>query len=190
MSHYFTNDNIESNEKVIKVKVRDDNYTFITDNGVFSKRGLDYGTRTLLESIPDIKGDVLDLGCGYGPVGIVLAKSSNVDMVDINKRSVALATRNAKINNRKVNVFESNIYENVCKKYDYIITNPPIRAGKQVLYEFLFKANDYLKAKGQLWLVMHKDQGAKSMFKELSKVYKTTLVNKNKGFYIIMCEKR
>ena len=190
MSHYFTNDNLESNEKEIKVKVRGENYTFITDNGVFSKRGLDFGTRTLLESIPNIKGEVLDLGCGYGPVGIVLAASCTVDMVDINERSVNLAIRNAEINNRKVNAFVSNIYEKVTKKYDYIVTNPPIRAGKKVLYEFLFKANNYLKPDGQLWLVIHKDQGAKSTFKELSKMYETTLINKNKGFYIIMCKNR
>ena len=151
---------------------------------------MDFGTRTLLESIPNIKGEVLDLGCGYGPVGIVLAASCTVDMVDINERSVNLAIRNAEINNRKVNAFVSNIYEKVTKKYDYIVTNPPIRAGKKVLYEFLFKANNYLKPDGQLWLVIHKDQGAKSTFKELSKMYETTLINKNKGFYIIMCKKR
>lgn len=190
MSHYFTNDNLESNEKEIKVRVRGEDYTFITDNGVFSKKGLDFGTRTLLESLPDIRGKVLDLGCGYGPVGIVLAKNCIVDMADINKRSVALAIRNAKINNRKVNAFVSNIYENITEKYDYIVTNPPIRAGKQILYEFLFKAGDYLKDDGQLWLVIHKDQGAKSTFKELAKVYETKLINKNKGFYIIMCKKR
>ncbi len=190
MSHYFTNDNIKSNEKEIEVNVRGDNYTFITDNGVFSKRGLDFGTRTLLESIPDINGEILDLGCGYGPVGIVLAKTCEVDMIDVNKRSLALALKNAKINNRRVNVFESNIYENIDKKYDYIVTNPPVRAGNKILYEFLFKAYDYLKDDGQLWLVIHKDQGAKSMLKKLGQKYHATLINKNKGFYIIMCKKR
>ena len=190
MAHYFTNDNIESNEKEIKVNVRGENYTFVTDNGVFSKRGLDFGTRTLLESIPDIKGRVLDLGCGYGPIGIVLAKTCEVDMVDINERSVKLAIRNAEKNHCNVNAFVSDIYEKITKKYDYIATNPPIRVGKKVLYDFLFKAKDYLKKEGELWLVIHKDQGAKSMLKALSKEYETTLITKNKGFYIIMCKKR
>ena len=189
MSHYFTNDKLVSNEKEIKVNVRGKNYTFITDNGVFSKKGLDFGTRTLLESLPDIKGDVLDLGCGYGPIGIVLANTCNVDMVDINKRSLALTVKNAKLNNRKVNAFVSNVYENITKKYDYIITNPPIRAGQKILYEFLFEAVNYLNDNGELWLVIHKNQGAKTLFKHLKEIYDATIVNKNKGFYIIMCKK-
>lgn len=190
MAHYFTNDNLKSEEKLIKVNIRGANYTFITDNGVFFFFFLDFGTRTLLENIPEIKGEVLDLGCGYGPVGIVLADTCNVDMVDINKRSLSLAIKNAKLNNRKVNVFESNIYENIHKKYDYIITNPPIRAGKEILCEFLFSAKDYLKENGQLWLVMHKNQGAKSMLEKLKVEYETKLITKNKGFYIIACQKR
>lgn len=189
MAHYFTNDNVKSEERKIKVNVRNNNYTFITDNGVFSKKGLDFGTRTLLENITKVKGDVLDLGCGWGPVGIVLSKEANVDMVDINERSIKLAKKNADINNAKINVFISNVYENVNKKYDYIVTNPPIRIGKKILYEFLFKASTFLKENGELWFVMHKDQGAKSMMKALESEYKVTLITKNKGFYIIMCKK-
>ena len=145
MGHYFTNDNLKSGETKVKVKIKDKAYTFITDIGVFSKKGLDFGTRTLLESIPNIKGDILDLGCGYGPIGIYLASMANVDMVDVNKRSLNLAKKNALLNNVKVNIFESNIYEKINKKYDYIVTNPPIKAGKNVLYSFVFEATNYLK---------------------------------------------
>ena len=188
MNHYFTNnDNIKSEEKNIKVKIKDTDLIFTVDNGVFSKKGLDFGTRTLLENIPELKGQVLDFGCGYGPIGIYIKKTNDVlvDMVDINKRSINLAKKNALLNKVEVNVFESDIYSNIDKKYDFIITNPPIRIGKQKLYEILFKATNYLKENGEMWLVVNKDQGAKSLVKDLSETYEVEIVTKNKGFYII-----
>ncbi|HHW69105.1 MAG TPA: class I SAM-dependent methyltransferase [Tenericutes bacterium] len=191
MMHYFTNEpNIKSEEKEIIIKFKDENYTFLTDNGVFSKKGLDFGTRTLLESIPfeKINGDVLDFGCGYGPIGIILSKntSANIDMIDINKRSLNLALKNAKLNNALVNIFESDVYDKVNKKYDFIVTNPPIRVGKEKLYQILFGAKNHLKDNGEIWLVINKDQGAKSLIKDLEKEYTVEVVNKNKGFYIIV----
>ena len=109
-------------------------------------------------------------------------------MIDINNRSIELAIKNALQNNVNVNVFNSNIYENVTKKYDFIITNPPIRVGKKILYQILFDAKDHLKDGGQIWLVINKDQGAKSLLKDLNKQYKAELVCKNKGFYIICAQ--
>lgn len=187
MPHYFTNDYIESKEQKTKCIIKNTELTFITDNGVFSKKGLDFGTRTLLETIDNIKGQVLDFGCGYGPIGIYIKKTfeTEVDAIDINIRAMNLAKKNAELNNVKINVFESNMYENITKKYDYIITNPPIRVGKKILYEILFEAKKYLKKDGQMWLVIHKDQGAKTLAKDLEKEYKIEIKNKNKGFYII-----
>ena len=193
MSHYFTNDiNLKHNVDKKNVVINGKEFTFFTDNGVFSKKGLDFGTRTLLESLPeDLEGDILDFGCGYGPIGIYLKKSYDceVDMLDINERSVSLAKKNADLNNAKVNIFLSDIYSNVNKKYDYIVTNPPIRVGKQILYKILFDAKDYLKENGKIYLVINKDQGAKSLMKDLANSYKVSLVNKNKGFFIICAEK-
>lgn len=186
MSYYFSNDNtVKSEVKKINVKINNISYSFYTDNGVFSKKGLDFGTRTLLESIPNLEGDILDLGCGYGPIGIYLAKSGNVDMVDINKRSMGLAIKNSELNNVKVNVFESDGFKNITKKYDYIVTNPPIRVGKNKLYELLFEAKKHLKDNGIMYLVVNKDQGAKSILKDLNNKYEANVINKNKGFYII-----
>ncbi len=192
MSHYFTNDEVKSEEKQINVIINDTKLKFITDNGIFSKKGLDFGTRTLLENIENIKGNILDFGCGYGPIGIYLKKTFdvNVDMVDVNKRALSLALKNAELNNVKVNIFESNIYENVSKKYDAIVTNPPVRVGKKILYDILFGAKKYLNESGKLWLVINKNQGAKSLAKDLSETYSVTVVTKNKGFYIICCENR
>ena len=193
MSHYFTNDiNLKHNVDKKNVVINGKEFTFFTDNGVFSKKGLDFGTRTLLESLPnDLKGDILDFGCGYGPIGIYLKKvyDCNIDMLDVNERSANLAKKNAELNDVEVNIFLSDIYSNVNKKYDYIVTNPPIRVGKQILYKILFDAKDYLKENGKIYLVINKDQGAKSLMKDLANSYKVSLVNKNKGFFIICAEK-
>lgn len=187
MSHYFTNDYVESKEQKTKCIIKNTELTLITDNGVFSKRGLDFGTRTLLETIDNISGQVLDFGCGYGPIGIYLKKTFNcdVDAVDVSVRALNLAKQNAKLNKTNINIFESNIYSNIKNSYDYIITNPPIRVGKKILYEILFKAKEHLKINGELWLVIHKDQGAKTLVKDLEKEYSVEVKNKNKGFYII-----
>ena len=192
MSHYFIEDaslqhNVVEKEVIIKTL----KFSFFTDNGVFSKKGLDFGTRSLLESLPDdISGDILDFGCGYGPIGIFLKKryDCNVDMIDINDRSLELAKKNAIKNNVSVNIFKSDIYENVTKKYDYIITNPPIRVGKTILYKIVFDAKKHLKEHGRLYLVINKDQGAKSLMRDLEKEYKVQLVDKISGFFIIMAE--
>lgn len=188
MSYYFSNDEtIKTKEIEHYVKIDNISFTLITDNGVFSKRGLDFGTRTLLETLPNLTGNILDFGCGYGPIGIFIQKkySLNVDMVDINKRSLTLAKKNAIKNKVKVNIFESNIYEKIEKKYDYIITNPPIRVGKEILYKILMGAYEHLKENGQLWLVIHKDQGAKTVLRDLNTKYEAQVIKKNKGFYII-----
>jgi 16S RNA G1207 methylase RsmC len=194
MAHYFENaGQVRSEEKKTKAIINDQVFFFWTDHNVFSKNGLDYGTRTLLESIDmnTITGKVLDFGCGYGPIGIYLAKQKiTVDMIDINERALNLARKNANENGVNPNIFESDLYENITGKYNHIITNPPIRVGKKVLYKILFEANNYLIDGGHLTLVVHKDQGAKSLAKDLAKSYQVKILQKNKGFYVFDCEKR
>lgn len=190
MAHYFENDNsLKSKERQIKIMIQNQTFTFITDYGVFSKSGLDFGTRTLLETLPleKIKGNVLDFGCGYGPIGIYIAKntSSKVHMIDINKRSLKLAKKNVDLNHVNVKIYESDIYNQVEEKFDFIISNPPIRVGKNILYNILVGAKKYLKKNGELWIVINKNQGAKTVFQELSKIYQTEIVKKHKGFFII-----
>ncbi len=194
MSYYFDKQiDTESKEVTTRAEIGGKVYTFKTDNNVFSKRGLDFGTRTLLESIDikNISGDVLDFGCGYGPIGIYIKSNTDsiVDMVDINERAINLAKKNAEINNTFVNIFESDVYSNITKKYDFIITNPPIRVGKKVLYEILIDAKDHLKENGNLIFVINKDQGAKSVMKDMMNYYNVTLLKKNKGFFVINCQK-
>lgn len=193
MSFYFDKEtDVKSNEVTTKAVINNKVFTFKTDNNVFSKKGLDFGTRTLLESINDIKQncDVLDFGCGYGPIGIYIKKvyDANVDMADINERALLLAKKNASINQVEVNIFETNIYSNINKKYDYIISNPPIRVGKKILYEILIGALEHLKENGHLIFVINKDQGAKSVCKDLSEYCNVQILNKNKGFFVIDCQ--
>lgn len=195
MGQYFTNEKLVSNIKKVNCIVRGQKFTFNTDNGVFSKDGLDFGSRLLLESIPleEVGGKILDLGCGYGAIGIVLERLTGclADMVDVNLRALHLAKMNAEINGCKnTNIFESNVYSNISGKYNSIITNPPIRAGKSVVYDMLLGANDYLEEDGHLFLVIRKQQGAKSLIRDLSLKYVVDVLKKEKGYFILKCSKK
>ena len=191
MTHYFTNDeNLKS--KIIKVStnINGTNYYFYTDNGVFSKGELDFGTELLLKSFEynnSKEKKLLDIGCGCGPIGIYAAKQGfNVDMTDVNKRAIHLSIMASKEQNLKVNVFESDAYKNILGKYDYIITNPPIRVGKEKLYEIIMQAKNHLNYDGELWLVVRKKQGAESLIKNMYDIYEEVdIVTKKKGFFII-----
>lgn len=191
MSHYFENDqNLPSNLKKTITNIFNQNFIFYTDNGVFAKHGLDFGSKLLLESLPleDLEGPILDVGCGYGVLGIIINKKTNltVDMVDVNKRALHLSKRNVKENKcENIEIFESNCYEQITKKYKTIITNPPIRAGKKIVYEILINARNHLTDDGILYFVIRKEQGAKSVISDLKKYYDVTIVNKSKGFFII-----
>ena len=193
MGQYFENENLPSDIKRINVNILNHNFTFLTDNGVFSKDKIDFGSRLLLESIPksDISSKILDVGCGYGTLGIVINKVLNVsvDMVDVNLRAIHLANRNIKENHcENIKAFESNVYENITEKYKTIITNPPIRAGKKVVYDILMNAKDHLEEHGNLFLVIRKEQGAKSLIIDLQKIYNVEVINKKKRFFIIKCK--
>ena len=192
-NQYFeNNDNLKSEEREIKFYFLGTNLKFIVDNGVFSKSNVDFGSSLLLRELIIKKETtkVLDVGCGYGPIGITIAKCHpllNVDMVDINLRALGLAKKNATLNNvDNVTIFESNIYENVTSKYDLIITNPPIRAGKNIVHSILLEGYNYLNNKGTLWCVIQKKQGAESALKALKEKYQEVIIHaKDKLYYII-----
>lgn len=192
MGHYFTNEKLASNLQINDVIISDKKFKFYVDNGVFSKKGLDFGSRTLINALlkENLFGEVLDVGCGYGVLGIILSSFFNIkaDLVDVNLRALHLTKMNAKINNTlDIESFYSDVYSNVVKKYDFIVTNPPIRAGKEIVYKILFEAKCHLKENGCLYFVMNKNQGAKSTIKDLEKIATVSVLEKNKGFFIIKC---
>ena len=192
MGQYFTNEKLPSNIKKHDCVVLGHKFSFFTDNGVFSKDGIDFGSRLLLESIPldEVGAKVLDMGCGYGTIGIIINKLTDhdIDMVDVNLRAMHLARRNAKENGcSNINIFESNCYQNITSKYNTIITNPPIRAGKKIVYEILMSAKKYLEQDGNLFLVIRKEQGAKSIISDLEKEYNVEILEKKKGFFVLKC---
>jgi len=184
---------LASNRKTIRFLVRGNLYEMETDNGVFSKAGLDFGTRVLLETITLDSGlDVLDMGCGYGPIGIVVAKefSSNVTMADVNDRAVVLAQDNALKNKVSTTVVQSDGFANVSGVFDVILMNPPIRTGKKVIYGLFAAAMDHLSVGGRLILVINKNQGAESALAFLRTLSeKVDVLGKKSGYYVISSEK-
>lgn len=195
MGHYFeeNNNTIKSNPKLIAFRVNNTPLKFTTDHGVFSKGSYDRGTEVLLtylEVNPTFK-TVLDLGCGYGVVGIYLNKvyDLEVDMIDINKRAIELSIENVALNNTKANVFQSDGFSNVTKKYDLIVTNPPIRAGKELVYKFFEDARKHLSENGELFVVINKKHGADSAIRKLGTLFsKVSLIDRKKGFHVLKCE--
>lgn len=196
MEHYFTNnDHIKSELRSINYTILNTSFVFYTDNGVFSKNKIDFGTDLLINTYlktNNTKKKILDVGCGIGVIGLTLAKLTNstVDLIDINKRSVHLTKMNIKSLKLNANAYTSNVYENVKEKYDIIITNPPIRAGKKVYMSILNEARDYLNASGELWFVIRAQQGAKTVEKQLEEKYIVELINKEKGYYIFKAKTR
>ena len=195
MGQYFENQELPSKMVKTETCVLGEKFIFYTDNGVFSKDGLDFGSRLLLESIPleEVGGKVLDMGCGYGVFGIVLHRitSCAVDMVDVNLRALHLSEINVRENHcQNIHVFESNCYENVVSKYSCIVTNPPIRAGKKIVYDIVMNASNYLEKDGNLFLVIRKEQGAKSLIVDLEKNYTVEVLAKKKGFFILQCHSK
>lgn len=196
MAHYFTNEeNLRSNLNIINYDIFNTSFAIYTDNGVFSKKKIDYGTELLLKSFLNVHNEplkVLDVGCGYGIISVVISKitGSYVTAVDINKRSVHLTQMNIEKNKVNAKAIVSNIYENVNDTYDIVITNPPIRAGNKVVYEILNDSKKHLLPNGELWFVIRKDQGALTIVRNISKEFEVELMNRDKGYNIYKAKMR
>lgn len=192
--HYYTKDpKVKSDRKTISAELRGKVFQFTTDAGVFSKGGIDFGSQLLLESfeMPAISGDILDVGCGYGPIGLTIAAvfpERKIQMVDVNERAIALSKENALRNHiSNINVYPSDGLSLV-EDLDFaaILTNPPIRAGKDVVFAFYEKSFDRLKSGGELWVVIQKKQGAPSSAKHLEMIFgNVAVIAKHKGYYIL-----
>ena len=192
MSHYFINDSgLASKRKQIEYHFNNELFSFVTDNGVFSKNEVDRGSNALISSVynEDLGKNILDLGCGYGVIGIVIKKKyvdSNVDLVDVNDRAIELSKLNADINNVKVSVFNTEDITGLNKVYDSILLNPPIRAGKKIIYGLYKSSYDVLVEGGKLYIVIQKKHGSESSVKELKKLFsEVKIISRKSGYQII-----
>lgn len=198
MSHYFQDDpNLVSNIKEITFEINGITMKLLTDNGVFSKNNVDEGSYAFLKVLLplDLGNRILDLGCGYGTIGLTLAKAHEevrITLADVNPRAVALCERNAGLLNLspRVTILQSDIYEKIEGPYDSIVVNPPIRAGKKVTYRMYEEAKQYLIDGGSLYIVIRKAQGAESASKYIETIFgNVTLLKREKGYYIYRATK-
>ena len=198
MSHYFQDDpNLASNIKTISFEVNGLTMNLLTDNGVFSKSKVDEGSLAFLKVILpiDLGNNILDLGCGYGTIGLTIAvakKEARVILADINTRALTLCKKNAEALNvsQRVTILQSDIYEKIEGKYDSIVINPPIRAGKIVTYRMYEEAKQYLIDGGSLLIVIRKAQGAESAAKYIESIFgNVKLLDRHKGYHIYQAVK-
>lgn len=198
--HYYTNaPQSKSQQQSWTAELRGYDFTFTTDSGVFSKERVDYGTQVLLNAVELDNfpaGDLLDVGCGYGPMGLTLAKldpARTVEMVDINERALALAQKNAAENQvENVSIHASSLYESVeGKEFAGIFSNPPIRAGKKTVHAILEESFLYLKTEGYLTIVIQRKQGAPSAQKKMEEVFgNVERIFLDSGYWILQSKKQ
>jgi len=195
VSHYFTdNADMSHSRRVIPFRFLGVNYKFVSDNGVFSKDEIDYGTQLLLSCLDfsSLNNKIVDLGCGYGVIAVIASKitDSEVLAIDVNPRAIELTKENSDLNNAKVKAIENNGLTNIDKLFNTIITNPPIRAGKETVYRLFDQAYEKLEEDGFLWVVIRKQQGAVSAVNKLNELFGNCLVvERKKGFWILKSNK-
>ena len=201
MSHYFSEvQDVKSVKKIINYEIKNEKFEFLTDNGVFSKTKVDFGTdvmlRTFLNENKKLGNiQILDIGCGYGVVSVVVKRffeKAKILSTDVNERALELTKKNIQKNNRTddFEVRKSFVFDNISENFDVILSNPPIRAGKQVIFEIYEKSFFHLNKNGEFYCVIQTKHGAKSTKKKLEELFGncTTLVIEA-GYRIFRCVK-
>ncbi len=196
--HYYeeNQDGLHSNPTSFEFHFKNESFKFHTDDGVFSKKYIDYGSFVMLSTfLPNtINAPILDMGAGYGAIGIVLSRlyDKPVLMAEINERAVGLIQKNIQENKVTAEALHSNLYSAIAEKevFSSIVTNPPIRAGKQVVFAIYEGAYQHLLAGGELWVVIQKKQGAPSSKEYIEKLFgNCEIVKRDKGYYILRAVK-
>ncbi len=193
--HYYqeNQEDLHSNPARFDFYFQNEHFTFHTDDGVFSKGYIDYGSYALLKAFvpPSLDGCILDMGAGYGPIGIVLARlyKKEISFCEINERAYGLLLKNIKENHiDQAHPYHSNLYEALDSSIEFacIVTNPPIRAGKQTVFAIYEGAFQHLKKNGELWVVIQKKQGAPSSKEYITQLFgNCCIVARDKGYYIL-----
>ncbi len=200
--HYFDAvPAVASDPREVRCRFNGTDFSFITDSGVFSKNKPDFGSELLLETfIAERKAGtangvrIMDLGCGYGLVGIVakrLFPETWITMADINERAVALAADNAARNQVKfADIRVSDGFSAVEGTFDIILTNPPVRAGKKTVFRFYEESFARLTQDGILYVVIQRKQGAPSSAEKLEELFGNCIVAaKSAGYRVLKCTK-
>lgn len=193
--HYYTeNPTSESRPVTARFTYREHSFSLTTDAGVFSRGELDTGTKCLLNALPEqMTGKILDLGCGWGPVGIcvkTLFPNCAVTFTDINNRALELARANAAVSGIEADFIQSDGFASITDVFDCIITNPPIRAGKKTIYQMFSDSAAHLVSGGTLYIVIRKQQGAPSAIQFLKTVFtQVDVIDKSGGYWVIRCRK-
>lgn len=189
--HYFTGAPTSRHDiRRISARVDGLELAFDTDAGVFSRDGLDAGTELMIRALPQLSGRVLDMGCGWGALGLFL-KARNPEialtMADINARAVELARSNAALNSLKCEALISDGFEALKgRMFESIAMNPPIRAGKKVIYELFNAARAHISPGGALYIVIRTRQGADSALRQLTDAYESArVIERGGGFKVI-----
>ena len=201
MPQYFDNvEGLEHREIPLDFDLLGEHYHLESDNGVFSKHALDFGTRLLLEILLDssqnLGTNLLDLGCGAGPIGLILAhldRKLHVTLSDVNDRALALVEKNALTLgvSSQIEIVSSDVYRNLNSTYDAIVSNPPIRAGKRVTYRIYDEAPSHLTENGSLTIVIRKEQGALSVLAHLKTIFPSVeVLAHKKGYYVIQAKRK
>ncbi len=195
MRHYYSRDQSDTahDHREIVYDFRGERYVFKTDKGVFSRAHVDGASDFLLDTVDIAEQErVLDLGCGYGVLGIVIARhfQADVTLSDVNKRALELTEDNLSMNRIKATLLESDGFADIEGVFDHIVTNPPIRIGKRALYPMLESALKSLADDGTLWIVVHKKHGAHSLVEHMATLADTRIVKRRKGRFVVACKNR
>ena len=199
MSHYYSEKpSSKSNIKEIEFEFQKKKFTFFTDSGVFSKNKIDFGSELMLKTFLNHtklkNGSFLDIGCGYGPVGTIIKTfipDLNIYLSDINERALELTEKNLKINNiRDYHIMKSNIFDNITDNFDCILSNPPIRAGKDTIFKIYEDSYTHLNPNGTFYCVIQTKHGAKSTFKKINEIFKNCeTLTIDSGYRILYAQK-
>lgn len=190
MKQYFDNNiDLKDEPKELKYTFNNNELLFKTNSGLFSKDEIDSYSEILLNNIEDDNyQSILDLGCGYGFLGICLSKKYNclITFIDITERACKYTMENCRINSiNNCTIIQSDGIK-IKDKFDLITLNPPIHAGKEVTYRLCQEAFNSLNDNGCFYLVIHKKHGAKSMLEYLKTLTtNVTIEYKKKGLYVI-----
>ena len=189
--HYFSSKpSSKEQRKELYGKLRGHSIKLITSSGIFSKDRVDDGTRLLIEKchINNTKGTILDLGCGYGVIGITIKKTfpeTTVICSDINERAVRLTTENAALNNVEITTIQSNVYEAIQEKLDVVLVNLPRNAGKEVCLKMIDGAYERLNKKGTLQVVAKHQRGGKTYKQYMEKTFTNCeTIARSNGYHV------